>query len=397
MGKSSKTPKAPDYSGALNTQVDQNKQSWQDALQANRPTQVSDTGSVSWSQDNNGNWTQTSSLNPDQKQLLNSQTGLQQGLTNAATGMMGGLDTSQVNLSGAPRMPGQIDYGKLGSMPGQSDYSGAGAIPGQSDYGSLGNIPGAVDYSKLGDMPQIGGYNQQVIDSLRGLQNPGLQRAEEANRARMAAMGMGTGTGRANQTQEEIMGQTRNDADLKAILAGIQQGNTEFGQGMQQYQQGQGQLENNWQQSMLGRQQGVSELDNLFKQGMLQRQQGVSEADNIYNQKFQGYQQGQGQLENNFAQSVLGHQQGVSDTLAQRNTNLGQLSGLMGLIQNQGAQPSVPGFNTTGQYQVPDYAGAQTAGYNAALNKTNAKNADKSNTLGAIGQTAGAIGSIFGK
>lgn len=307
MGKDTKTPDTPDYEGVADKQLELNARGWDQRNQANRPDQVTDTGTVKWSQDENGNWTQTSSLADPQKALLDSQTGAQTGLANAAHKMLWGLDKSQIDLGQAPGMPGVVDYGQLG------------------------------------DVPHTGQYNQQVIDSLRSLQDPTLQRAEDANRSRMAAMGMGTGTGRANQTQEEIMGQNRNDADLKAILAGVEQGNTEFDQNML------------------------------------------------------NYQQRQGQLENQFDQGTSIHQQGVSDILNERTGNIGQITGLMGLMQGQSSTPGTPDFNTAGEIDIPDYLDAETKRYIAELNRTNASNADSSNKYGVIGDALGGIGSMLGK
>ena len=60
----------------------------------------------------------------------------------------------------------------------------------------------------------------------------------------MAAMGLGTGSGQAWDTEQTNLGQNENDADLKAILAGVNQGNTEFGQGMQLHTTGTGDILN---------------------------------------------------------------------------------------------------------------------------------------------------------
>lgn len=49
---------APDYQGASNTQIGNN-----------RPTQVTPDGSVQWTKDANGNWTQTTSLSPGNQGL----------------------------------------------------------------------------------------------------------------------------------------------------------------------------------------------------------------------------------------------------------------------------------------------------------------------------------------
>jgi len=275
MGKKSKTPKAPNYSGIAQQQEAGNKKAWEAGIQANRPTQNNPMGSTSWEQDpTTGEWTQNTTWNPQQQEIFNAQQGNQQTIANKAGGMLGGLDTSQIDLSQAPAMP------------------------------------------------EVGGYNQQVIDTINALQQPGLDRARSAKEAQLAAMGVGTGTGRAWNTEQGNLGDTENRARMNAVLAGINQGNTEFGQGM------------------------------------------------------------------------LRHTTGTSDILNQRSGNLGQISGLMGLGQNL-TTPQFSNVGNVGQYTAADLMGAANSQYSAALDKTNAANADKSNTMQGIGTIASIGATIF--
>lgn len=185
-----KTPKAPNYTNLANQQANLASQQWQKELTAARPNQVGPTGSLTWAKDpTTGAWTQTTALNAPEQQLYEAQRGNQQRLAGMFGNTLGGLDTSQIDFSGAPAMP------------------------------------------------EVGGYDQRSIDTIRALQSPQLQRQRASKEAQLAAMGMGTGSGQAWNTEQQNIGDVENRADLEAILAGIQQGNTMFGQGLQSREQ----------------------------------------------------------------------------------------------------------------------------------------------------------------
>jgi len=187
--KSAKTPKAPDYTSLANQQAATAKQNWQENLAAARPNQVGPEGTNTWAKDANGNWLNTVAMTPERQQLYDT-------TNQKAQEQMSGFDTSQVDLSGAPAMP------------------------------------------------TVGGHNQQVIDTMRALQRPELDRTANAARARAIAKGIPMEGSSAGTNIENQIGQNMNDADLKAILAGVNQGNTEFGQGMALHTTGTGDILN---------------------------------------------------------------------------------------------------------------------------------------------------------
>lgn len=275
MGKKTKTPKAPDYTALANQQAALGQKSWGAALNANRPTQQNQFGSLSWSQDpTTGQWTQTSALNQPQQDIFNQQQANQQQIANMAGGMLGGFDTSQINFDGVP------------------------------------------------GMPTVGQYSQQATDLYNQLAEPGLANAENAQRARAAAMGIPEFGSRAGTTMNQQLADARARSGMMGAQAGIQQGNAMFGQGMQ------------------------------------------------------------------------AHQQGINDILQQRGANLSQMQGLMGLGQAMGT-PQFNQFAQTAPYATPDLMGAAQGQYNAGMDKANAKNADKSSALQAVGTAAG-IAAAFG-
>jgi hypothetical protein len=280
MGKGSKAPAAPNYTAIAQQQQQLGQQAWSTALNANRPNQTNQFGSLTWEQDpTTGQWTQSSQLNQPQQDIFNQQQANQQQIANMAGGMLGGFDTSQ------------------------------------------------VDFSKLGAMPTVGGYNQQAIDTMRALQAPQLQQQRNAAEAKLAAMGMNTGSGKAWENAQRAIGTNESQADLQAIQAGISQGNTEYNQ------------------AMAGRQQGVNEI------------------------------------------------------LGQKQANLGQISGMMGLGQQMGV-PQFNSFQGMQPYNVADLTGAAQNQYQAQLDQYNAKKASSGGLLGTIGGIAGSflgpVGSAIG-
>lgn len=102
MGKD--TPAAPDYRGAAEETAGSDWRMLQEQTRANRPTQVTPWGTMSWEQGEGsvqrnpvtgemeqigGDWTQNISLDPRQQQALDDQLGLTAQRSDLASGMMG--------------------------------------------------------------------------------------------------------------------------------------------------------------------------------------------------------------------------------------------------------------------------------------------------------------------
>lgn len=183
MGKKSKTqtPQPIDTTALGQKQADENQRIYDVNLAASRPTQSNPFGTLGWSKDDAGNWTQSVNLSPEQQAMFNQ-------AQSHVGGMLGNIDTSQIKLNN--------------------------------------------------DLPQIGQYNQQAADLFNQLAAPQLERQRAAKEAQMAAMGLGLGSGRAYNTQQELLNDSENRSAMMGAQAGIQQGNTMFGQGLQLNQQG---------------------------------------------------------------------------------------------------------------------------------------------------------------
>ena len=191
MGKPTEVPAAPNYTNIAKQQQQLSQDAWNQNLTANRANQTNPFGSLTWSKDpTTGQWTQNTTLSAGQQGIFDSQQQNQQGLADMANTLRGNIDTGKIDFSGAPAMP------------------------------------------------TVGGYNKEIIDTMNSLQAPGLMQARNSKEAQLAAMGLGTGSGRAWDNSQRDIGDNENRSRLNSVLAGYNQGNTEFGQGMQAHQQG---------------------------------------------------------------------------------------------------------------------------------------------------------------
>lgn len=208
-------PIAPDFTALAQQQAGINQGAAQQQTLANRANQTGPGGMLTWSQGPNGQWTQNTQLtNPADQSAWN----------NTA----GGLNSYTTAL--ADRSWQTNNYG------GSDITSG---VPGMPDAGF--------------------GADQKTIDAMRGLQAPQLQAAEDARRAQLAAQGITQGSRISDLTEREL-GNTRSDADMKAILAGTQEYGNVFNRGLQARQQGVNEKERSSQLATLLRQNQNKEI-----------------------------------------------------------------------------------------------------------------------------------------
>ena len=88
MGKKS----TPDYRGAAEETAASDREMLDAQTRANRPNQVNPWGSLTWSQDDQGNWTQTQELTGDAQSALDAQMEMQRRRSEQGSSMMGRLE-----------------------------------------------------------------------------------------------------------------------------------------------------------------------------------------------------------------------------------------------------------------------------------------------------------------
>lgn len=120
MGSKPKAPKAPDYAALQKEQLAQNQQMWNQQQQANRPNQNNPYGSVSWTKDANGNWTQTETWDPKIKENMDA-------ILQKQKESIGGIGTFN---------PYQMTTGKFNPMTSFNYGSDGGANPAGGDFNS---------------------------------------------------------------------------------------------------------------------------------------------------------------------------------------------------------------------------------------------------------------------
>lgn len=184
----------PNFPALAQQQGQINQQAANAQTRANRADQYTHQGSLTWGQNPDGSWYQNTNLRPEYQNL----------------------DLSITN--GQNTLAGRIGQGVNTN--------------GLQDWGST-DITAGVSQMPDGSF----GASQQVIDAIKALQQPGLNQARDAERARLAAMGITLGSDASNNS-ERVLGGTQNDADLKAILAGTQEYGNVFNRQLAQRQQG---------------------------------------------------------------------------------------------------------------------------------------------------------------
>lgn len=411
MGKPS-APPPPDYAALAAQQGQQNLQTAQYNNAANRVNQTGPYGSVSYSQapganPNNpqpGDWTQTTTLDPTQQQMLDKTNDIGLSFLNTANSSLGRVGDALSTPFSTAGLPG-LSYGPSG-VPALGAPSPVPGIP------SLGNIPGVPQTPGLGAQPQAQtslntsgvpalntDYSKQaaqVTQALLDRQTPMLDQQDEASRTRLLNSGVTNGS-TAWSNNERQLGQNRNDAQQQAILGGDQEAQTLAQQALQQQGQAYGQAlsTGNFGNSAVGQNfgQALSAQGQNYAQALGAQGQQYAQAVDLQGQQYsqamgaqqQGYQQGlqtQGQqygqaLQNSqfsnqaqqqaIAQQAYLRELPINETNALRTGSNVQLPSYGGYYTN-GAQPA-PTFDAgvaQGNYNTAAYQ-QQTQGYDALL------------------------------
>jgi hypothetical protein len=401
MGGKSSAPAAPDYVGQAQATAAGNLAAARSQTSANRIDQITPYGNINYTQgdgfDQAGYDAAMSKYNSQQQQLQQN-AGLQEyfGKTGQLltapdkNSFMTNPDhwSSQIQLSDTGQKlldaANQTSLGLSGlqnsamgrvqdtlsqpfDMSGVQDMTtdNSGAVNGYNDYvkSLQGGITNYNDYVKSlqgGVDPNTGMDAWTAATNLvRQRQEPQLNSQQALLDTKLANQGLTPGSA-GWALQQSQFGQQRNDADMAAQLTGLQAQQQFFGQAVQN----QGLKQN--VAGLMG--QGIGYGSN--QAGLLG--QGVG----------YGFQ--------NAGLNNASRQQQLTERATLRQLPLNELNAI-----RSGAQVTNPTFSTPGQQgqtSGPDLAGAGSAQYNAALNQTNAQNAQAaSNTQAGVGLAGTAI------
>jgi len=236
LGKGgSSAPAAPDYAALQAQQLANNKKLIEEQTRANRPDQIGPQGSSKWTQDANGNWTQTIDAGDAGKNYQEQQGGLLR-MSQGATGMLPGAiaDASKgLDTSGLPAWRGydmdptgnsksiqdatysllkpQRDIARNQEIQrlknqgisedseafrssmhnldaGDTDAQLKSLIAGQSEYGNAfarntqgTTLSNALRGLKLGEQSNVNNYGLGQVKSLYGIGTPGGNNAQFSN------------------------------------------------------------------------------------------------------------------------------------------------------------------------------------------------------------------------
>lgn len=281
----------PDFTGLAGAQGGINQAAANQQTQANRPNQTNPYGSLTWTQGPNGQWTQTHTLAPGQQGLFDASTAGQ-------TALAGGL--------GSPVAAGPQAWGDAGSL-----------------------------LNGVSDMPQGGfGADNDVISAIKALQQPGLDQARDAERARLAAMGITLGSDASNNSERNLAN-AQSDSDMKAILAGTQ------------------------------------EYGNVFNRDLALRQQGINENSKTFD----------------MANALRQYQTG--ENIARKSSDASAMSALGGAKSS--TTPGFAGFTGATSLAPANIYQAGLDTYNAQLAQQNADRAAGANNLAGYAQIGGQV------
>lgn len=373
MGKGggSSAPPAPDYSSLARQQAALNNQASYQQTVANRPTQITPQGTLSWtntptmqkqldaqayaqalenySKDPSmpapkqedfyrdmpvDTWTQTVTLSPEQQALYNQQTANQQMTRGLASQILQGVNTAPLDFSQAPQVNaldfsqapslattnaalpelaynnGQLPslaYGNSNSLPNLASTNPA-ALPNLA-YPS-GPLPDRAALTQpLGNLPDSGfGAVQQVQNAMMSRLQPGLTQARDAEIQRLKSQGITEGTPAWESAMRSLNNQ-QNDAQQQALLAATNAYGDIYNRSLAGRQQQYSELADTYNRSLAGRQQAIREQQNAFANSLAGRQQLANEQQNAFANSLAGRQQLASEQQNAFANSLAGRQQ----------------------------------------------------------------------------------------
>lgn len=354
MGKKSKQtpPPAPDYTAVAEKQGQAsqdlaNQQTW-----ANRANVKTPWGSEDWTAQaaidpSTGKpvttWNQNINLTPESQAALQQQMDLQKGRTGLAGSFMNRVasDYSQpFDWNNLPARGGAVSPGQL-----QTQIGDAGPL-------SRG-VGGSKDY--------VSRAENAIYEKAASRLNPQWERSQANLETQLANRGITRGSS-AYARELENFNRNKTDAYNQATMGSIIGGGQEASR-LQGMDIGAGQFGNQAQQ------QAYNQL--LSSAG--------------FGNQAQGQQFGQNMQASQYANQL--RQQAIAEEAQRRGMSLNEMNALM--TGQQVNMPQMPGYNTAGIGQTPNYLGAAGMQYDASMDQYNAQQARRQGLGSSIGSLIG--------
>lgn len=389
-------PQAPDYTGAAQAQAQSSKEVTNIQNYANRPTQKTPWGTVTWGTEKVTDpgtgqevtqWTQNYNLNPTLQSALDSQLNVQNTRSQLAEDQLGRVGFRLNQNFGWNKMPAS---GQLVETPKFDRLSAAPTLQKSVNTQDVQNTANFADNPAL--QGGTGADRERIENALFERMFPIHDRQQSALDVKLANQGITAGSEaykRAAQALSDQQSRERYDALQTAgseiqRLADIQRANRSQ---MTNEDLAAANLYNTANQQRFSQDLAAGQFGNqanISQFGMAKDQLGFNNAasQQEYSNDFQ-----QSQYANQLRQQAIAEQQ------MKRLQPLNELNALLG-GQQVGMQ-QMPQFNAAQASQPVNYMGAAQNQYQASLDTANMKNAEANSLMNGLFNLGGSMGSAM--
>lgn len=392
-GKGS-SPPAPDYGAAAQAQGESSKEVTNMQTYANRPTQNTPFGSVTWGTGAQidpatgqavTTWTQNYNLTPQAQNALNSQLAVQQGRSDLAQSFMGRVrdEYSQpFNWGALPQRGGNVggtNFERLGNAPLLDAGVNQQAVQRNVNLDDNGSLQGSS-----------GADRQRIESALFERMAPEHQRQQSALDAKLANQGITAGSEAYKQAQQAL-----GDQQSRARFDALQTAGNEMSRNAQIALGNRQQLTNEDLQSAgLFNQAGqqafnqelqASQFGNTALQNQFNMAQNRASFNNQVGQNQFAQAMQQSQYQNQLRQAAL------AEEMQRRGMSLNEMNAL--LTGQQVGMQQMPQFNSAAAAQPTQYLNAANMQYQSGLDAANMQNMNANSTMNGLFNLGGSLGS----
>ena len=352
-------PPAPDYAAAAQQTAAGNMENLKYQTQANRATQVTPWGTLSWSQGKNADgtdnnqWTQNIALSADQQKALSDQMSIQSSQSQLAHGLQGQVADT---MAGGFNAPSLSDYTKGVGQVNQN-FSGfdTNGMPQVNTNAPQFSTADAQAGAKAAYEAQMGLLQPQMEQDTTHLDN------------QLRLQGLTPGTeayNNAAQNLQRTQDQTKTQAANQAVLTGNQEANQNYASSLAGYGAQNQAVGQNYSQALAGYGANVGAQQSSNAAVGQANAQGLQNYSTAYSSALQNYLQ--------------------------------PLNSMNAVLTGQQVQsPSFSNYNQAGYTAGPDMTGAASSlgQYNSGVYAQQVANVGSQNAL--LGSALGAAGSYF--